>query len=124
MHACTRGDSPNDSFCDPLCQEVAGDHRIQVDARAHGRGDDHGLDVAALGARRLDAQQLGEQRAVVLGELLRLEAGLAENDVAIVFTENGDYILCVMCMSPFSNNSAIEQIVSISHTVYTAYMEE
>jgi beta-lactamase class A len=43
--------------------------------------------------------------------------GLSECDVAIVFTEEGDYILCVLS-EPTDNAAAIRTIVAISETVY------
>ncbi len=43
---------------------------------------------------------------------------LAESDVALVCTEKGDYLLCVMCMNPVNNMSAIGLIVQISTLTY------
>ena len=55
---------------------------VDLDAGAHGGGDGDGLDVAALGAGRLNAQQLGKKDAIVLGELLHGERGLSQRNVA------------------------------------------
>ena len=55
--------------------EVAGDGRVDRDARAGGRRDDDLLEVAALRGRRLGPQDLVERGAVVLGQL-----GFSSND--------------------------------------------
>lgn len=45
--------------------------------------------------------------------------GLAENDVGIVSTPNGDYLLCIMSQ-PNANGAAAKAIGDISKTVYDA----
>ena len=56
----------------------------------------------------------GTSSANKTGEL----AGFSECDVAIVYTPNCDYILCVMC-EPKNNSAAISAIQNISKIVYT-----
>src|SRR4051812_33788346 len=63
--------------------EVAGDRRIDRNAGAGGGRDDDLLQVAALRRRRLGAQNLIERGAVVLGERLLVERGLADDEVQV-----------------------------------------
>src|SRR4051794_211995 len=57
--------------------------RVDLDARPHGGGQRDRLDVAALRARRLGADDLVEQRQVVLQQRLVLEARLADRQVHV-----------------------------------------
>src|SRR3954451_6330291 len=57
--------------------------RVDLDARAHGGGQRERLDGAALRARRLGADDLVEQRQVVLQQRLVLEARLADRQVHV-----------------------------------------
>src|SRR5919204_563468 len=54
-----------------------------MDPGAHRRGQRNSLNVAALRGRRLRADDLVEQRRVVLGELALVEALFAERDVNV-----------------------------------------
>src|ERR1700761_851108 len=57
--------------------KIAGAARVDLHARAHGRGHDDGADVLALGRGRLRADELLDDRLVVLEQLPVLERGLA-----------------------------------------------
>src|ERR687893_43414 len=52
--------------------------RVDLDARAHGRGDGDALDVGALGARRLGLGDCVREGADVLDQLALVEGGLAD----------------------------------------------
>ncbi len=66
-----------------LDRHVAGAVRVDLDAGAHGRGDGDLLDVAALGARRLEPQHLLEGGRVVLGQRDLGERGLPDDEVQV-----------------------------------------
>src|SRR4051794_25377850 len=57
--------------------------RVDLDARPHGRGQRDRLDVAALRARRLGADDLLEQRGVVAQQRGVVEARLADRQVHV-----------------------------------------
>src|SRR5262245_56417454 len=57
--------------------------RVHGDAGTHRRRHGDLLDVAALGRGRLRAEDLVESCPVVLDELVRLEAGLADDQVEV-----------------------------------------
>src|SRR3954469_25896173 len=57
--------------------------RVDLDAGAHRAGQGDGLDVTALGARGLRADDLLEQRRVVLQQGLLLEARLADRQMDV-----------------------------------------
>src|SRR4051812_2716384 len=57
--------------------------RVDLDAGAHGRGQRDRLDVAALRARRLGADDLLHQRVVVLQQRVVVEARLADGQVHV-----------------------------------------
>src|SRR5699024_11418440 len=63
-----------------LLEEVLGARGIDEDARAHGRAQ-HGLgDVASLGRRGLEAEDLLDRRLVVLHERLLVEARYPDDE--------------------------------------------
>src|SRR6478752_6228424 len=66
-----------------LDEEVARLAEVERDARAHRRGDRGLLDVAALGAGRLETQDLLEGSGVVLDELGLVEGRLADDEVEV-----------------------------------------
>src|SRR5690348_548095 len=66
-----------------LDRDVAGAVRVDLDAGAHGRRDGDLLQVAALGAGRLQTEHLFERRGVVLRELDLGERGLADDEVQV-----------------------------------------
>ena len=47
--------------------------------------------------------------------------GTANADVGIVFSPNGEYIICAICNNPQNDAAAAERIVSISSSVYAYY---
>src|SRR3954453_3201895 len=57
--------------------------RVDLDARPHGRGQGDGLEVAALGPRRLRADDLLEQGHVVAQQRAVVEARLADRQVDV-----------------------------------------
>src|ERR1044071_8567266 len=56
---------------------------VDLDAGAHGRGEDDLLDVASLGRGRLETQHLVEGGGVVLDELALAEGHLADDEVQV-----------------------------------------
>src|SRR3954451_10423185 len=66
-----------------LLGDVAGARRVDVDPRSHRRGERDLLDVTALRGRRLRADDLVEERRVVLDQLPLVEALLADRDVDV-----------------------------------------
>src|SRR5581483_6717013 len=66
-----------------LFRDPAGAQRIDVDPRPHGRRERDLLDVATLRRRRLRADDLVDQRGVVLDQLALVEALLADRDVDV-----------------------------------------
>ena len=54
-------------------RDVAGAQGVDIDARAHGRGDHDALKVTALGRTRLEPHDFLESGRVVLDQLLRGE---------------------------------------------------
>src|SRR5690348_16649300 len=75
---CVIGGTPIEFLCDPT-----GALRIHVDPRPHGRRERDLLDVAALRSGRLRADDLLDQRGVVLDQLALVEALLADRDVDV-----------------------------------------
>ena len=66
-----------------LRRDVARAVRVDLDAGAHGGGEGDLLEVAALGAGRLEPQHLLERCGVVLGELVLAERRLADDEVQV-----------------------------------------
>ena len=64
-----------------LLEDVAGTGRVDLDARAHGRGEGDRAQVAALGRRGLGADELLDDGGVVLQQLALVEARLADRQV-------------------------------------------
>ena len=77
-------------------REVAGDRRVDRDARARGRRDDDLLQVAALRRRRLGAQDLVQRGAVVLGQRLLVEGRLADHKVQVGLLVNAEVDLAAL----------------------------
>jgi len=65
---------------------------------------------------------VAETEGVKVGNKTGELTGRAQNDAAIVRTPQGSYLLCVMCMDPVNDQSAIKTIVDISRAVCESYM--
>src|SRR3954469_16676895 len=64
-----------------LLEDVAGTGRVDLDAGAHRRGEHDRAQIAALGGRRLGADELVEDGGVVLEQLAVGEGALADREV-------------------------------------------
>src|ERR687895_196371 len=74
-------DGPSGGCRSLLLDQVTGARRVDLDAGTHRRGDDDRAQVTALRRGRLGADQLLDDRLVVLEQVLVRERGLADGHV-------------------------------------------
>jgi len=87
--------------------------------------------VSHLASRQMEELLLNQQVTYKIPSTIPSESRVAnktgetsdcENDVAIVYTPKGDYILCIMSCEVSSKNSAVDSLQEMSSLIYSYFM--